>query len=99
MVPPHLIIAALFGWLERGAARSARIPAEREPAGPYRLAGWSFGGILAYEIASQLIGADEEVDFLGALDTFYEGGRTFADPEATTEFDDASCCCASSSAK
>ena len=24
--------------------------------GPYRLAGWSFGGVLAYEIAQQLLG-------------------------------------------
>ncbi|WP_425335590.1 amino acid adenylation domain-containing protein [Ralstonia pseudosolanacearum] len=40
-----------------------------QPHGPYRLAGWSFGGVLAYEIAIQLIGEDEEVEFLGLLDT------------------------------
>ncbi|MDD5036105.1 MAG: amino acid adenylation domain-containing protein, partial [Methylococcaceae bacterium] len=42
-----------------------------QPTGPYRIAGWSFGGTLAYEIAAQLIGADATVEFLGLLDTVY----------------------------
>jgi amino acid adenylation domain-containing protein len=37
-----------------------------QPSGPYLLAGWSFGGVLAYEMAQQLSAAD--VDFLGLLD-------------------------------
>ncbi|MDR0212195.1 MAG: amino acid adenylation domain-containing protein [Pseudomonas putida] len=41
-----------------------------QPHGPYRLAGWSFGGVLAYEIAAQLLGADEPVAFVGLLDTY-----------------------------
>ncbi|MFV3406513.1 amino acid adenylation domain-containing protein [Pseudomonas sp. NY15463] len=41
-----------------------------QPQGPYRLAGWSFGGVLAYEIAAQLRGADQAVSFLGLIDTF-----------------------------
>jgi amino acid adenylation domain-containing protein len=40
-----------------------------QPRGPYRLAGWSGGGTIAYEIANQLIGADESVEFLGLIDT------------------------------
>ncbi len=43
-----------------------------QPAGPYRIAGWSFGGMLAYEIAAQLTGEDEKVEFLGLLDTYRE---------------------------
>jgi len=39
-----------------------------QPDGPYRLAGWSFGGVLAYEIARQLVAAGSTVDFLGLLD-------------------------------
>jgi amino acid adenylation domain-containing protein len=39
-----------------------------QPSGPYLLAGWSFGGVLAMEIAQQLIAAGEQVDFLGLLD-------------------------------
>lgn len=37
--------------------------------GPYRLAGWSVGGTIAYEMANQLIGADQTVEFVGLLDT------------------------------
>ncbi|MFI5776788.1 amino acid adenylation domain-containing protein [Nocardia sp. NPDC051570] len=39
-----------------------------EPDGPYWLAGWSFGGVLAYEIAQQLRAAEAEVAFLGLFD-------------------------------
>ena len=44
-----------------------------QPDGPYRLAGWSFGATLAYEIATQLIGDDASVEFLGSLDGYYLG--------------------------
>jgi thioesterase domain-containing protein len=39
------------------------------PAGPYLLAGWSFGGRLAFEMARQLAAAGEEVAFVGMIDT------------------------------
>ncbi|MFI1919700.1 amino acid adenylation domain-containing protein [Nocardia sp. NPDC020380] len=39
-----------------------------EPDGPYWLAGWSFGGVLAFEIARQLRAAGAEVAFLGLFD-------------------------------
>ncbi|XSS66377.1 non-ribosomal peptide synthase/polyketide synthase [Pseudomonas sp. B11] len=55
--------------LECMAARHIDMMRSVQPHGPYRLAGWSFGGLLAYEIAAQLIGMDEEVSFLGLLDT------------------------------
>lgn len=44
-----------------------------QPTGPYRISGYSSGGILAYEIASQLVGDDQVVSFLGLLDTRYWG--------------------------
>ena len=40
-----------------------------QPQGPYRLAGWSAGGTIAFEIARQLLAADAEVEFLGMIDT------------------------------
>ncbi|SDI21682.1 amino acid adenylation domain-containing protein [Pseudomonas sp. BS3767] len=40
-----------------------------QPQGPYRVAGWSAGGTIAYEIAHQLIGAGATVEFLGLIDT------------------------------
>ncbi|MFB6850836.1 alpha/beta fold hydrolase, partial [Streptomyces sp. NPDC056373] len=51
------------------AARLVRIMRSVQPHGPYRVAGWSFGGTVAYEIAAQLLGEDETVEFLGLIDT------------------------------
>jgi amino acid adenylation domain-containing protein len=39
-----------------------------QPDGPYLLAGWSFGGVLAWEIAEQLRRAGAPVDLLGLID-------------------------------
>nr|WP_223194784.1 non-ribosomal peptide synthase/polyketide synthase [Pseudomonas sp. PSB18] len=44
-----------------------------QPDGPYRLAGWSAGGVLAYEMARQLLGEDEQVTFLGLIDSSQPG--------------------------
>jgi thioesterase domain-containing protein len=41
---------------------------ERQPRGPYRLLGFSFGGLLAYEMAHQLERAGEQVSMLVMLD-------------------------------
>jgi amino acid adenylation domain-containing protein len=41
------------------------------PEGPYDLLGWSFGGFVAYEIASQLERQGETVSFLGLMDTIH----------------------------
>ncbi|MFW9080921.1 non-ribosomal peptide synthase/polyketide synthase [Pseudomonas sp. P2757] len=56
--------------LECMAARMVGIMRSVQPQGPYRLAGWSFGGLLAYEIAQQLLGLDQAVAFVGMLDTY-----------------------------
>jgi thioesterase domain-containing protein/acyl carrier protein len=40
-----------------------------EPAGPYRLGGWSMGGGVAYEMARQLEAAGEEVERLVLIDS------------------------------
>lgn len=39
-----------------------------QPEGPYLLAGWSFGGVLAYEMAQQLRASGAAVDLLGMID-------------------------------
>ncbi|MEU0947244.1 amino acid adenylation domain-containing protein [Streptomyces canus] len=39
------------------------------PHGPYRLAGWSFGGNVAFELARLLERAGESVAFLGVIDS------------------------------
>jgi thioesterase domain-containing protein/acyl carrier protein len=57
--------------LEGMATRLVRMIREVQPAGPYRVAGWSFGGVLAYEVASQLIDQDEIVEFVGMFDSYH----------------------------
>ncbi|MGW5474894.1 amino acid adenylation domain-containing protein [Streptomyces chartreusis] len=39
-----------------------------QPKGPYHLLGWSFGGLVAHEMAVRLQETGEQVDFLAALD-------------------------------
>jgi thioesterase domain-containing protein len=40
-----------------------------QPAGPYFLGGWSFGGLAAFEMAQQLRAEGEEVGLLAVIDT------------------------------
>ena len=40
-----------------------------QPEGPYAVAGYSYGGFIAYEIAKQLIAMGKEVSFFGIIDT------------------------------
>ncbi|HVR95699.1 MAG TPA: non-ribosomal peptide synthase/polyketide synthase [Thermoanaerobaculia bacterium] len=54
-----------------------------QPHGPYHLGGWSFGGLLAFEMAQQLLAAGEEVATLALFDTHAPGRR------AGREVDDA----------
>jgi thioesterase domain-containing protein len=42
---------------------------ELQPNGPYLIAGWCYGGIVAVEMAQQLLKQGEEVAFLGLLET------------------------------
>ncbi|WP_346949909.1 amino acid adenylation domain-containing protein, partial [Dyella sp.] len=53
------------------AMATAYLDAIREvrPSGPYLLAGWSLGGMVAYEIAHRLLAAGEDVQFVGMIDT------------------------------
>jgi nonribosomal peptide synthetase DhbF len=41
-----------------------------QPTGPYHLLGWSFGGLVAHEIAVQLRAGGEEVALLAMLDSY-----------------------------
>src|SRR5262249_21415534 len=50
-----------------------------QPQGPYHFLGYSFGGLLAYEIAQQLLSKREPVAMLGMIDTFLMSGATRSD--------------------
>jgi acyl transferase domain-containing protein/thioesterase domain-containing protein len=52
-----------------------------QPAGPYYLAGSSFGGLVGYEIAQQLLEHGERVALLALFDTY---GKDYPKPLPTT---------------
>ncbi len=54
--------------LESMAARQLAAMREIQPEGPYHLAGWSFGALLAYEMAQQLQRQGEQIGLLAVLD-------------------------------
>jgi thioesterase domain-containing protein/acyl carrier protein len=55
------------------AARFIRHIRLVQPRGPYYLCGFSFGGLVAYEMAQQLTGQDERVAMLVMFDSFAPG--------------------------
>ncbi|MBD1937334.1 non-ribosomal peptide synthetase [Microcoleus sp. FACHB-68] len=55
--------------IEEMAAYYIKALREVQPNGPYFLGGWSFGGLVAFEMAQQLQKAGEEVGLLALLDT------------------------------
>jgi arthrofactin-type cyclic lipopeptide synthetase C len=71
--------------VEGMATRLVRMIREVQPSGPYRVAGWSFGGVLAYEAASQLIGRDEVVEFVGMFDSYHPARVGAASHDAAQE--------------
>jgi 3-oxoacyl-(acyl-carrier-protein) synthase/thioesterase domain-containing protein/acyl carrier protein len=52
----------------------------KHPRGPYHLAGYCLGGLVAFEMASRLRQGGEEVAWLGILDTVARPDREAADP-------------------
>jgi amino acid adenylation domain-containing protein/natural product biosynthesis luciferase-like monooxygenase protein len=91
-LPAHLAIYGLPALpadhpqpptIEAMAERLAGMVRAVQPVGPYRIAGWSFGGTLAHALAAHLLAAGAAVSFLGLLDTHRPGAhqRAAARPE------------------
>jgi acyl transferase domain-containing protein/acyl-CoA synthetase (AMP-forming)/AMP-acid ligase II/thioesterase domain-containing protein/SAM-dependent methyltransferase/acyl carrier protein len=57
------------GNVESMAARYIEAIRARQPDGPYLLGGWSFGGMVAYEMAVQLQRAGEEISCVFMIDS------------------------------
>jgi amino acid adenylation domain-containing protein len=57
------------GNIEAMAALYLESLRTRQPSGPYRLAGHSFGGVVAYEMAQQLLARSEQVEQLVLMDS------------------------------
>ncbi|MGA9725840.1 MAG: SDR family NAD(P)-dependent oxidoreductase, partial [Candidatus Binatus sp.] len=60
--------------LEDLAAHYLKEIRKLQPSGPYHLLGYSFGGLLAFEIAQQLHATGQRIELLGMLDTFLMNG-------------------------
>lgn len=58
-----------YPTVEELARRFVKAIRTIQPHGPYRVGGWSFGGIVAFEIAQQFVQAGEEVEMLIILDS------------------------------
>ena len=53
-----------------------------QPSGPYRLLGWSFGGVVAHAVATTLQAAGERVELLALLDSYPSVGAAAPQDEA-----------------
>ncbi|MEV7553798.1 beta-ketoacyl synthase N-terminal-like domain-containing protein [Amycolatopsis sp. NPDC089917] len=69
----------IFSTREKGietiAARYVDAVLRTQPDGPYVLGGWSFGAVLAHEVARQLTRRGADVDTVVGLDGFVQGRR------------------------
>jgi amino acid adenylation domain-containing protein len=54
--------------IDEMAANYVQAMRAAQPSGPYYIAGWSFGGFVAYEMARQLAKLGERVAWLGLID-------------------------------
>ena len=59
--PPHQTLGEM-------AAHYVRVIRETQPQGPYNIAGWSLGGVIAFEVARQFNEHGEEVHLLALID-------------------------------
>jgi len=82
MYPCYGLVVPGYGGEQIPLARVEEIAAAMlatirrvQPSGPYQLAGYSFGGLLAYETAQQLTAEGEQVSLLAVYDTFTPAGR------------------------
>ncbi len=75
-IPMRVGACAGVPSVEEIAARYVELICENVPEGPYHLAGLCFGGLVAYEIARQLVARGSEVRTLGIMDaTLPRGAR------------------------
>jgi thioesterase domain-containing protein len=56
--------------LENLASGYCNVIRSVQPDGPYRLCGWSYGGVLAFEMARQLTRDGHKVSFVGLVDSY-----------------------------
>ena len=59
-----------WGGVRELATHYVALIGEEQRHGPYFLGGYSYGGLIAYEMASLLIEQEQRVEFVAMIDTF-----------------------------
>jgi thioesterase domain-containing protein len=70
---PTMERAQLPASIEEIAAEYVRLVRRAQPSGPYQLIGWCVGGVLAFEMACQLVEQRQVVSFVGLIDAWAPG--------------------------
>ena len=65
MKTPHEYKCGVYGMATKFIEEMRR----RQPSGPYSIAGWSAGGVIAFEMVQQLTRAGQQVDHLILIDS------------------------------
>jgi amino acid adenylation domain-containing protein len=73
-----------FASIEGMAASYVEAMRAAQPEGPYLLGGWSFGGVVAFEMARQLNRHDAQPAHLVLLDSWAPAGRSRAEDRPRT---------------
>ena len=78
-----------WGGVRELAAHYVQLIMKQQPHGPYFLGGYSYGGLLAYEMASLLTERNQRVEFVAMIDTFpwHPQSRTIAARMASMQED------------
>jgi thioesterase domain-containing protein len=84
--PINLDIAGAHLSVEYLAASHLREVRKIQERGPYRFIGYSFGGMVAYEMATLLLNSGEEVDLLALVDTLNPHFRYDLSPAEARRF-------------
>jgi amino acid adenylation domain-containing protein len=70
---PEVESRETLGSIESIAAHYLQALNTVQPSGPYRLGGWSLGGVIAFEMARQLERAGQQVSLLALIDSAAPG--------------------------
>lgn len=72
--------------IEQTAAEYIESFLKVQPKGPFNIAGWSLGGVIAFEVVKQLEAMGEEVNTLLMIDTVFHGRLQTMDAMANSDF-------------
>ena len=64
------VVSKDWGGVRELAAHYVQLISKKQRHGPYFLGGYSYGGLLAYEMASLLTEQNQRVEFVAMIDTF-----------------------------